>query len=78
MTSSLVPWTTCGAYMSTTLGIATLTYLPYAFLNLLNPIISIFYGFTGISMEKMTDKEYEDIMKERELEKALAEKALEA
>lgn len=78
MTSSLVPWTTCGAYMSTTLGIATLTYLPYAFLNLLNPLVSIFYGFTGISIEKMTDKEYEDIMKERELERALAEKALEA
>jgi len=47
MTSSLVPWSTCGAYMSTTLGINTLTYLPYAFLNLLNPLVSIFYGITG-------------------------------
>lgn len=25
MTSSLVPWNSCGAYMSATLGIATLT-----------------------------------------------------
>ncbi len=78
MTSSLVPWTTCGAYMSSTLGIAVVTYLPYAFLNLLNPLVSIFYGFTGISMEKMTDEEYAKVMRDREIEKALADKALEA
>ncbi len=78
MTSALIPWTTCGAYMSSTLGINPFTYLPYAFLNLMNPIISIFYGFTGISMEKMTDAEYEKIMADRAADKALAMKALEA
>lgn len=54
MTSSLVPWNTCGAFMAQTLGVATLTYAPYAFLNLLNPIVSAFYGFTGISIVKTT------------------------
>jgi len=78
VTSPLVPWSTCGAYMTSTLGIATVTYLPFAFLNLFNPLISLFYGFTGISMEKMSDEEYESVMKERAVEKALAEKALEA
>jgi NhaC family Na+:H+ antiporter len=78
VTSPLVPWSTCGAYMTSTLGIATITYLPFAFLNILNPFISMFYGFTGISMEKMTDEEYEAVMREREVEKALAEKAMQA
>ena len=71
ITSALVPWTTCGAYMSTTLGVATLAYLPYAFLNLINPFISLFYGFTGISMEKMTEEEYQEVLKKRELDREL-------
>jgi Na+:H+ antiporter, NhaC family len=47
ITSPLVPWNTCGAFMSGTLLVATTAYLPYAFLNLVNPLISILYGFTG-------------------------------
>ncbi len=47
ITSPLIPWNTCGAFMSTTLGVATGAYLPWCFLNLLNPLISILYGFTG-------------------------------
>lgn len=62
MTSALVPWNTCGAFMSTTLGVATLAYLPYCFLNLLNPIISAFYGYTGITIHKMTEEEYQEQM----------------
>lgn len=53
LTSPLVPWNSCGLFMSSTLGVATLVYLPYCFLNLINPLISIFYGFTGITMEKL-------------------------
>lgn len=53
LTSPLVPWNTCGSFMSTTLGVATLAYLPYCFLNLINPLVSIFYGYTGITMEKL-------------------------
>lgn len=53
LTSPLVPWNTCGSFMSTTLGVATLAYLPYCFLNLINPLVSIFYGYTGITMEKI-------------------------
>lgn len=53
MTSPLVPWNTCGAFMATTLGVATLTYAPFAFLNLLNPLISLVYGFTGWTIARV-------------------------
>lgn len=76
ITSGLIPWTTCGAYMSTTLGIATVAYMPYVFLNLCNPLVSIFYGFTGISMEKMSEEEYQQVLERREAERAAAEKAM--
>ena len=41
VTSVLVPWNTCGLTQSTVLGVATLTYLPYCFFNLLSPVVSI-------------------------------------
>jgi NhaC family Na+:H+ antiporter len=53
LTSPLVPWNTCGAFMATTLGVATLTYLPFAFFNLINPVVSAIYGFTGFTIEKI-------------------------
>ena len=59
LTSVLIPWNTCGAYMIATLGVAAWTYVPYCFLNLLNPLVSIFYGFTGITMLRESPKEAE-------------------
>ncbi len=77
LTSPLVPWNTCGTYQATTLGVATLAYLPYCFLNLVNPFVSLFYGITGITMEKMTDEEYEACMRQRALDAELAAKTME-
>jgi len=57
LTSPLIPWNTCGAYVSGTLGIATLAYLPYCFFNLINPIISIIYGITGFTITKIKPTE---------------------
>jgi NhaC family Na+:H+ antiporter len=51
LTSALVPWNTCGAYMSATLGVATLHYLPFAFFNLLCPLLAVIYGFAGIGLK---------------------------
>lgn len=53
LTSVLVPWNTCGAFMAGTLGVATLAYLPFAFFNLLNPLVAIVYGFTGFTIERL-------------------------
>ena len=53
ITSPLVPWNTCGAYMAATLGVPTLAYLPFCFFNLINPVVSLFYGFTGFRIERI-------------------------
>lgn len=55
MTSSLIPWNTCGAAMSGYLGIPTVEYIPYAVLNLVSPIVSIVFGYAGITMMKLED-----------------------
>jgi Na+:H+ antiporter, NhaC family len=52
VTSPLVPWNTCGAFMAQTLGVATFAYLPFAFFNLLVPIVNAVYGFTGFTIER--------------------------
>ncbi len=52
LTSALIPWNTCGAFMIATLGLEPWTYVPFCFLNLTNPLLSVFYGFTGITMVK--------------------------
>lgn len=52
LTSSLIPWNTCGAYMQSVLLVSPLAYAPYAFLNIINPIVAVFYGYTGISIKK--------------------------
>jgi len=57
LSSPLIPWNTCGAFMGEVLGVSPLLYLPYAFLNLLNPAMSIFYGYTGITMHKVDENE---------------------
>ncbi len=50
MTSALIPWNTCGAFMAATLGVATWTYAPFAFFNWINPIVAIIYGFIGFKL----------------------------
>ena len=77
ITSNFFPWNTCGATMRSFLGVNS-GYIPYAILNWLNPIVSIIFGFTGITMAKMTEEEYQRILEEREAEKEAALKALEA
>ena len=61
LTSALVPWNTCGAYMSATLGIGTFYYAPFAFFNLLCPIIAIIYGFSLIAVPKREAAETSDV-----------------
>ncbi|MFB6612513.1 Na+/H+ antiporter NhaC [Agromyces sp. NPDC056379] len=52
VTSPLVPWNSCGAFMAAVLGVPTLAYLPYAFFNIASPILSVLYGFTGFRIER--------------------------
>ncbi|SDJ12949.1 Na+/H+ antiporter NhaC [Natribacillus halophilus] len=43
----LVPWTDGGVYMAAVLGVSTMSYLSFAWFNILVVIISLIYGFTG-------------------------------
>ena len=52
VTSVLVPWNTCGLTQSTVLGVATLTYLPYCFFNILSPITSILVAGLGWKIKR--------------------------
>ncbi|MBK8049876.1 MAG: hypothetical protein IPK16_23895 [Anaerolineales bacterium] len=53
VTSPLIPWNSCGAYMSAALGVSTFVYFPYCFFNLLNPILGLAYGFAGINVQHL-------------------------
>jgi len=46
VTSVLIPWNTCGAFMAVTLGVNTFDYLPYAFFNILSPIVGVICAVT--------------------------------
>lgn len=52
LTSPLVPWNTCGAFMFNALGVSPLAYLPFAFLNLAAPLIGILLAFAGIAVAR--------------------------
>ncbi len=54
VTSVLVPWNTCGAYISGVLGVSTIAYLPFCFFNLLSPVLDVLYGFIGFKVPKAT------------------------
>lgn len=57
VTSVLVPWNTCGMTQSTVLGVATLTYLPYCFFNLLSPLVACFVAALGWKIKKVEPEE---------------------
>lgn len=57
VTSALVPWNSCGAFMSAVLGVSTLAYLPFAVFNIASPLLSVAYGYTGFKLVKASSTE---------------------
>ncbi|HTP00562.1 MAG TPA: Na+/H+ antiporter NhaC [Anaerolineales bacterium] len=53
VTSPLIPWNSCGAYMSAALGVSTFVYLPYCFFNFLNFLLGLVYGFLNINVMRL-------------------------
>ena len=51
VTSPLVPWNSCGAYMAGVLGVATIAYLPYCFFNLGEPA-----DLAGVRVQRVPDR----------------------
>jgi NhaC family Na+:H+ antiporter len=50
VTSVLIPWNSCGAYLAAALGISTMAYAPYAFFSLASPVVTIVIAWLGIRM----------------------------
>ena len=60
VSGALIPWNTCGVYMSQTLGLPVWGpsgYGPWAIFNYSMIIINIIFAFLGITTTKMTDEE---------------------
>ena len=57
VTSVLVPWNSGGAYNAGVLGVATLTYLPFCFFNLLSPVISAFLAGFNLTIERLDESD---------------------
>lgn len=48
----LVPWAVAGTYMSTTLGVPTIQYLPWSVLCYSSFIFALIFVFTGLTIKK--------------------------
>jgi NhaC family Na+:H+ antiporter len=55
VTSVLIPWNTCGAFMAATLGVATGDYLLFCVFNLASPIISYLYAVFNFKVEYLPE-----------------------
>ena len=55
VTSVLFPWNTGGAYNAGVLNVATINYLPFAFFNLISPLMTLFYAALKIKIKKLKD-----------------------
>ncbi|MDD2277665.1 MAG: Na+/H+ antiporter NhaC [Bacteroidales bacterium] len=57
VTSVLIPWNTCGATQAAVLGVPVLSFLPYAFFNIISPFMSIFVAAFNIKIRRYADDE---------------------
>ena len=48
----LVPWSVCGVFISQALGVPVLDYLPYAFFCYLSLLLTLGFGFTGVTISR--------------------------
>jgi NhaC family Na+:H+ antiporter len=56
VTSPLVPWNSCGAYMSAVLGVPTMLYLPFCIFNIVSPLLTVLYGYLGFTIPRCEAK----------------------
>jgi NhaC family Na+:H+ antiporter len=58
VTSVLIPWNTCGAYQSKVLlgEVGMTSYIPYAFFNIISPIMTLIFAAFNIKIRMLKDK----------------------
>lgn len=71
--SPMIPWNGCGAYQAATLGVSNWAFMPFAFVNLVNPILAVVITALGLGIKY---KEY-DGLTGAELKAAKAKKKAE-
>ncbi len=55
VTSVLIPWNSCGATQASVLGVATMSYLPYAFFNIISPFMTVAFAYLNIKIRRIKD-----------------------
>lgn len=75
VTGCLVPWNSGGVYQAATLGVATIAYLPFAFFNWLSPLVTLIYGWLGITIHPLDEETKKRLEMAKEKEEAAAESA---
>ena len=55
ITSPLIPWNTCGAFMFGALALTSYDYIFYCFFNLINPVLAIIYGYVGYKIKYISE-----------------------
>lgn len=64
VTSVLIPWNTCGATQASVLGVATLTYAPYCFFNIISPLMTILFGYLKLGINYYNEEEMKEVEQE--------------
>ncbi|MEG3768869.1 Na+/H+ antiporter NhaC [Alteromonas sp. 14N.309.X.WAT.G.H12] len=65
LTSPLIPWNTCGAYMQGVLMVHPFEYIFYTFFNVINPILAVIYAYLGIKILRL-EPPFQPVEKEEE------------
>ncbi len=53
ITSPLIPWNTCGAFMFGALALTSYDYIFYCFFNFINPVVAVIYAYTGFKIKRL-------------------------
>ena len=54
LSTSLIPWTTSGAFITGVLGMSPLEFAPWTFFNYINPLLSIGLAYMGFGIFRQT------------------------
>jgi NhaC family Na+:H+ antiporter len=60
VTSVLVPWNTCGATQARVLGVPTISYLPFAFFNIISPFMTILFAYLNFKIRRFKNGEVQE------------------
>ncbi len=66
VTANLIPWNSGGAYQAATLGVATIAYLPFAFFCWLSPVVTLIFGWLGITIAPLEEERETDSHQDEE------------